>query len=195
MEADWSVEIGADLPRIVVPWADEGLCFVDLAGSADPAQLIAQTTAQLAEQWSHAALAKALLALNAPNSTVFTSKCDAWPLQADEIDPLEFDANSPASTGSACYIDIIFRDSAAFGSFEWHETWLRRTTQHLRTLPLRSARIELVLRQAEVEAAEGFAITLYAMGCGADSNAANTAWSAAVGLARQASLQCCAPLE
>src|SRR5215813_14442400 len=74
VEADWSVEIGADLPLIAVPW--EG--FVDLRRDLAAAHELRETTAA-------PMLGEALIDLNQEASPVFTSKCDFWLLTADEI--------------------------------------------------------------------------------------------------------------
>src|ERR1700756_5789853 len=81
MEADWSVEVGTDLPMIAVPW--EG--FVDLR--RDP-----RLASSLIEVSSCSILAQSLIRLNQQDCPVFTSKCDHWLLSGEEIDPLEFDA-------------------------------------------------------------------------------------------------------
>src|SRR5262249_44571321 len=80
MEADWAVEIGADLPAIIVPW--EG--SIDLRKELWLAH-------QLTEAVASPILAQSLIKLNHHASPVFSSKCDLWSLSADEIDPLEFD--------------------------------------------------------------------------------------------------------
>ena len=183
MEADWSVEIGADLPRIVVPWNGSldapvggGCRYVNLAGCAD----LAAVAAAIPEARSYPALAGGLLSLNAPGSPVISSKCDAWELDGGEIDPLEFDAAGPVESGLAGYIDLAFRDEAAFTSFEWHERWARLVIDCLRLLPRPSARVAIGLRQAIDFNIVGFGITLYVMGCGSDAVSAETAWALAL---------------
>jgi hypothetical protein len=157
MEADWSVEIGADLPVIAVPW--EG--FIDLRHTASLANSLEETVAA-------PALARALTTLNAGISPVFTSKCDLWLLTPDDIDPLEFGAGrEQAQQGIACYIDIVARDARAFASFAVHEAWVRAATAELREVELPQARIEYVVRASSVDDHEGFAVTLYTAACAA----------------------------
>jgi hypothetical protein len=164
MEADWSVEIGAGLPMIVVPW--EG--FVDLR--VEPAAAL-----QLPEVAAMPALAQALMQLNQESSPVFTSKCDFWTLTADEIDPLEFDATPENATqGIACYIDIISRHESRFASFPAHEALARTFVGELRKVELYQARVELVIRPLTVDKHEGFAFTLYVAACGPTEDAART---------------------
>jgi hypothetical protein len=166
MEADWSAEIGPGLPTIDADWPG----FIDLRGH--PEALL-----QIPEAAPFPALREALTSLNAPNSPLMTAKCDIWTLNPDELDPSEFDCpQAEASTGTACYIDILLRDPGSSKSFAHHETWVRAVTTHLRTLPITHGRVDLVVRAAH----PGFGITLYAAGCGTDTAAAQTAWEAVV---------------
>ena len=155
MEADWSVEIGADLPVIAVPW--EG--FIDLRHAPSLAS-------GLEEAATAPALARALVTLNAAISPVFTAKCDLWLLTPDDIDPLEFGASrEQAQQGIACYIDIVARDAEVFASFAAHEAWVRASTIELREVELLRARVEFVVRASSVDDHEGFAVTLYTAAC------------------------------
>lgn len=172
MEADWGAEIGSDLPRMVVPW--EG--FVDLT-------LHPEAAATLEEAAAQPALARALRQLNASDSRLLTSKCDVWELTAEEIDPYEFDCSFDCSgedalMGIASYIDVIARDASLFGSFARHEVWATTVVQRLHALPVRNGRVDITIRPAEVCTApqQGFGITVYCAGCGADSGSAAAAW-------------------
>ena len=254
MEADWSVEIGADLPRIVVPWSgaagpvveslpdgtpstgaslwpdadsladdapeagparasggkletDETLAgrgggagglrskpnsstnrgsgggvvsFVDLRHNPEAVHLIEE-----AQRYSP--LRRALVELNAPRSPVFTSKCDAFPLAKDEIDPFEFDADADCGLVITCYVDLVMRDPAVFASFSAHEAWLRQLVGRLRSgHRIRCTRVELVLRDASVFGEDGFGVTLYVAGCGDDGAEATRAWEAGLDAVLQA---------
>jgi hypothetical protein len=162
MEADWSVEIGTDLPQIVVPW--EG--FIDLRHNPSLAFGLQETAASRA-------LAESLIRLNQETSAVFTSKCDLWTLSADEIDPLEFDAaREEAEHGIACYVDIIAQSGALFSAFQPHEDWVRSATDEMRQIKLPQSRAELVVRPARIEESEGFSVTLYVAACGRTNDAA-----------------------
>lgn len=170
MEADWSVEVGADLPMIAVPW--EG--FVDLRRGFS-------SISEIHEAFATPELAQALIRLNRESSRVFTSKCDVWALTADEIDPLEFDAEKKnAEQGIACYIDMILRDQVIGASFKAHEQWVRSASTELRRTELPQARVELVVRPANVDANSGFGITLYVAACGADAVAATSIFQTAL---------------
>jgi hypothetical protein len=166
MEADWEVEIGPGLPAIHVPW--DG--FVDLRTS--PAEV-----STIAEAVRYPALARVLTLLNGVRSPVFTAKCDVWELPGDEIDPDEFGA--PAAQcrcGVASYIDLLPRDTENFRLFAHHEDWMKRLTAQLRATALGNCRVDLVLRPAVVEEVEGYGVTLYSAGCGADRDTASAHW-------------------
>lgn len=166
MEADWDVEIGRDVPSIIVPW--EG--FFDLREGPC-------TTAQIPEAVSHPALDEALIKLNANESPVFTSKCDVWNLEREEIDSYEFGARPKhAFSGLASYIDVLLRDPEKFQSFQFHEQLVRWISEKLRAVELTNGRTDLVVRPATIHSASGFGITVYAAGCGAEKDHAYSSW-------------------
>jgi hypothetical protein len=200
VEADWSVEIGPDLPRIVVPWSDlesdsgngpgshsrsdgpedpcdagsHSLRFVDLR--SDPPAI-----EQIEEARRYPGLKRALTALNSPGSPVFSSKCDVFQITKEEIDPLEYDADSETDVGLIYYIDLVMQNFPVFGSFSAQEIWLRKLVSELREhAQVRSARIDFVLRPATVFAHECFAVTCYIAACGRDFDAAQLAWEPAL---------------
>jgi hypothetical protein len=192
MEADWSVALAADDPVITVPWAgsegDDRKCrFVDLRRGG-------QLIEQIEEARVRPALRSALLLLNGAASPLWTAKCDAWTSSPDEgaapFDAYEMDA-TPGETafGAGCYIDLLARDAALLSSFERQEHWLRTVTQALHKIPARAARVELVLRYAEVEAAPGFGVTWFVEGCGLNANHAGQRWSDALSLALPAIME------
>jgi len=177
MEADWSVEIASGLPIIDGSW--EG--FIDLQTS--PQRIDAVAEAQ------HPALRAALLALNAKNLPLFTTKCDAWTLADHEIDPDEFGASGEhARVGFASYIDILERDAARFISFEFHEQRVSDIATHLRSLALRDGRVDLVVRGGFWKEQGGYGFTLYAAGCGISKSIAYAAWQAVLDAAVAATI-------
>jgi hypothetical protein len=150
------------------------LRFVDLR--ADPAFID-----QIEETRRHPGLKRALLALNAQDSPVFTSKCDVIQITKEEIDPLEYDAVGETRCGLVYYIDLVVRKSAIFCSFSAHEMWLRDVVKQLRkSAQVRSARVDFVLRPATVFHFDGFAVTCYIAACGGDLAAAQQAWEPAL---------------
>lgn len=168
MEADWSVEVGPQLDAIDADWPG----LVDL-------RVTPRAINQIAEAARYRPIADALIALNAAESPLFTSKCDVWGLAENEIDPDEFDAPGGQShAGVASYIDVLAREPGLFASFDRHEAWAQAVVDRLRERTIPQGRVDLVVRQARVGGVDGFGITLYAAGCGSDSAAAQTAWEA-----------------
>jgi hypothetical protein len=182
MEADWSVAMADDDPRIIVPWAvpaeDAYRCqFLDLR--RDPALID-----EIDEARSHPFLRTALLRLNAPQSSLWTAKCDRWRSSVSEgaeaYDPYEMNAD-PGDTlfGAGSYVDLLPRDGRLSISFERQERWIRSMSEKLRGVPVRASRTEFVLRRVEVEGTPGFGVTWFVEGCGATAQRAAEAWEAA----------------
>lgn len=168
MEADWSAEVGGGAERIEADWPG----FIDLRSDPESIQLIAEAK-------PGSALRSALLILNGAKSTFYTSKCDQWRLPAQELDPFEYDfPSAEVWVGMASYIDLIPRNRVQFESFEENEQWVRRAVGVLRSEAIANGRVELVIRAASERRADGFAITLYAVGCGPDTASARVAWEA-----------------
>jgi hypothetical protein len=181
MEADWSVELLTDDPVIVVPWAaardDSRKCeFVDL-------RLGGNVVDEIEEARNVPELRTALLLLNSTVSPLWTTKCDTW--ESDiRMDPYEMDA-APADTSFSfgSYIDLLAKDRILQASFDRQEQWVRAITETLRAVEARAARMELVLRRAQVDHASGYGVSWFVAGCGATAQRARQAWSEALGLA------------
>ena len=181
MEADWSVALAADDPVITVPWAASGhdprKCrFVDLrlGGRLD----------EIEEARASPVLQSALLLLNGDESPLWTAKCDVWASSAGQgaepFDPYEMDAE-PGDTafGAGSYVDILPRDLTSLSCFDQQERWIRVVAERLRVIPASAARVELVLRRAQVNTVPGFGVTWFVEGCGATPHQAGKRWSEA----------------
>jgi hypothetical protein len=157
MEADWEVQIGGGAPVIEPEW--EG--FVDLRRVPEAAE-------QLPEAGALPGLAQVLMRLNAPDSPVWTAKCDVWKM--DDFDPLELDAaGAGQQLGAACFVDLLPQEKTRWGTHADAAEWCRNVCGHLRAIALRSCRVDLVVRAAEfAEEGPGFAVTAYASAVGAD---------------------------
>jgi hypothetical protein len=198
MLAEWSAECSPDDPVLVVPWSDPNgeSAFVDLRANPYDFDRIPE-----AEQ--HPPLLQALRALNATRSPVFTAKCDVWPLdpaelahlqtsldgeagpttQIDPHDPINPVHRSAPAHGFASYIDLLWRDHSVFASFPTHERILTRIVRLAAALDHPAAALECVVRPAVVDldgAREGFAVSLYLKGLGADPHSAEVEWAAAL---------------
>ncbi len=184
MLCEWSVECSADDPVLVVPWSDPSDSsgnrrFIDLR--ENPYDL-----EHLPEAEQHPPLMHALRALNATRSPVFTAKCDAWPLNPEELDALRMNldiAAEEAPAGFANYIDMLWRERSLFASFHLQEQMLRRLTRHAAPLESPYAMLDCVLRPAMVDLAgpqEGFAVSLYIKAVGHDPQSAEANWASAL---------------
>jgi hypothetical protein len=186
MEADWTVALAVGDPVITVPWAAFGddirKCrFVDLRLGAHPID-------EIEEARSKPPLRSALLLLNAATSPLWTAKCDAWTSSVDEgaepFDAYEMAAESgDTAFGAGSYVDLLAQDVSFLSGFERQERWIRAVTEVLRSTPASAARVELVLRRAEVEGAWGFGVTWFVEGCGSTAQRAEQRWAKALDLA------------
>jgi hypothetical protein len=184
MLAEWSAECAADDPVLVVPWKDPDgkMAFVDLRAGPRDFDAVAE-----AEQ--HPPLMQALRALNASRSPVFTAKCDAWPLDSEELQHLQLDLDAHtagAPAGFASYIDLIWRERSLFHSFHRQEQVLRRLTRLAVPVPRRWAALDCVLRPALLDfdgPQEGFAVSLYVKALGSSPLSAWKEWAAALAAA------------
>jgi hypothetical protein len=186
MEADWTVALAAGDPVITVPWASSGddihQCrFIDLRQGS-------HLIDEIEEARSKPPLRSALLLLNVATSPLWTAKCDAWTSSVDEgaepFDPFEM-GTEPGDTafGAGSYVDLLARDVSFLASFARQERWIRAVTEVLRSTPASAARVELVLRRAEVEGVSGFAVTWFVEGCGSSAQRAEQRWARAMDLA------------
>ena len=184
MLSEWSAECSADDPVVVVPWSDPSDStgnrrFIDLR--ENPYDLD-----HLPEAERYPPLMHALRALNAARSPVFTAKCDAWPLDAEELDVLRVNLDvlaEEAAAGFGSYIDILWRERSLFASFHLQEQMLHRLTRHTAPLQHPYALLDCIIRPAMVDLTgphEGFAVSLYVKAVGHDAPSAEANWASAL---------------
>jgi hypothetical protein len=181
MLADWSVECSAEDPVLVVPWKDPDgkAAFVDLRANPYDFDSIPE-----AEQ--NPPLMHALRALNAARSPVFTAKCDAWPLGAEELEHLRLELDVPpadAPAGFASYIDLVWRERSLFLSLPQHEQMLRRLARLAVPLDHPAAVLDCVVRPAFLNLGgpqQGYAWSLYVKALGENPQAAWENWGTAL---------------
>jgi hypothetical protein len=182
MRVDWSSECGADDPVLVVPWEDpdnSASHFVDLR--ENPYDLDHITEAE-----HHAPLMQALRALNANRSPVFTAKCDAWIMDAEELEYTQLSLDvlpADAPHGFISYIDLVWRERSVFLSIHQQEQRIQRLARLLDPIEAGSAAVDCILRPAFVDLTgpqEGFAVSLYIKALGVDAAQAYEHWSLAL---------------
>lgn len=196
MQADFSVELGADDETLAVPWSspDGILRFYDLRQHPDLLLYVDEAS-------QHRELAEFLAAVNSRLSRLQTAKCDAW--FSSELG--EDEAIFEAVCKFASYVDLFFVQDETQASFPCHEQIADRLTRLLRLAPEVSAAAEFIIRrcfyqpgpQAEAGAAgdavaparQGFYITFYLFGYGDDEADARRRWGIALKLVENAILQ------
>jgi hypothetical protein len=184
MLSEWSAECSSDDPVLVVPWSAPSdpsgdRRFIDLR--ENPYDLD-----HLPEAEHYPPLMHALRALNATRSPVFTAKCDAWPLDADELQGLHLHLDvsvddTPSGFGS--YIDLLWRERSLFASYHQQEQMLHRLTRYSEALDHPYAMLDCVIRPAMVDLTgpqEGFSVSLYVKALGHDDKAAKENWASAL---------------
>lgn len=177
MDADWSVELGADDPALEFPWTSpdgtEG--YVDL-----PARL--NGLYEVMEAAANHELAEFLRTVNGKSSQWLTAKCDVW--TDNELG--EAEAVYDATLKFACYVDLIAREHPARFSFARHEAWVKSVARKLDNEGAESIACELVVRRcwfhpegtADPEQTDaGFYVTFYLFGYGHDEAEARAPWA------------------
>jgi len=154
MEADWEFDIGGDAPVIEANWSG----FVDLR--AHPKRV-----SELSECRELPALADALVALNATDSPVWTSKTDVF--VPERIDPDEIAASTNEAThAAACYIDLLPRGERAWANLETAERVCKQICAELRVIDLSRCRVDVIVRTAVLAERDDLGATVYVMACG-----------------------------
>ena len=140
MDADWSVELGAEDPVVEVPWAspDGSLRFVDLRAHSEHID-------GLEEVQRYPELAEFLRTINRASSKLASVKCDVW--ESTKIEPAEEILGGSHKVESYC--DVIALDGEARRSFTGHEKFVRRLSELLQNGPDIPARVEFVVRRAD----------------------------------------------
>jgi hypothetical protein len=208
MDADFSIELGADDPVLDFPWTDSSgnLAYFDLKRHPD---LIARV--EEAEKFPE--LAEFLRTVNSARSLVESAKCDAWTTAELSAEEEVFDA--PCKFAS--YVDLVLTDenrvladenrvtkSNRRLDFPAHENFAKRLIELLRRAPEMAASVEVCVRrcffgQGENDGREndernseplaGFYFTLYVNGYGNDEATARKMWSIGLKLTENGIMQ------
>jgi hypothetical protein len=197
MEADYSVELGAEAPALELPWEDpEGRWnYVELrngVGAAEPdwERTLKRHIERIPETRQFPTLRRFLLAANSPLSAWQTAKCSVWP---DVADPAENDYN--ASFVHSSYIDLVLADEHAQlrGDLKRHERLAKELAGILGedgTLP---AMAEIVVRRCYFhdsvnadDSEPGYSLTLFLIGYGKSAADASQSLASAMALASEA---------
>lgn len=186
MQADFSVELGAEDPALEMPWrSDDGsVRYFNLKLHPDLLLSIPEATA-------HPELSAFLARINADGFPLETAKCDVWfsrELSAEE-------ETFGASCKFACYVDLLFSDDRRF-PLQAHKELAEDLCALLKRAPEMAAAVELVVRHCyyhadsnQEESHIGFCITAYVTGYGDSQEEALKRWGIALKLVQHALVQ------
>lgn len=186
MLAEWSVELGADDPRLELPWSSEDgrVRFLDLKNR--PELLL-----EVREAAFNPELGEFLSWANSPESPLETAKCDAW--TSRQINAEEEVFGEPCKFGS--YIDLLFAASEARAQFAHHERFVQQMARLLRRAPEMSSAAELIVRRCRDERQPAnqdcYYVTFYLVGYGEDELEARKRWAIALKMVQHAMIQYC----
>jgi hypothetical protein len=184
MDADYSIELGADDPVLDFPWIDPSgkLAFFDLKRHPD-------SIVQIGEVQAFPELGEFLRILNSPRSLLETAKCDAW--ATTELSPEEEIYN--ASNKFASYVDVVFSETDARLGLPRHELFVKKLVELLRRAPEIPSSAEACVRRCFFDnnrvVQEGFYVTLYTTGDGDDEAHARQNWGVGLKLVGNAAVQ------
>ncbi|HEU5400729.1 MAG TPA: hypothetical protein VFU86_05190 [Terriglobales bacterium] len=189
MDAEYSVELGAEDDVLDFPWSspEHNLRYYDLKHQPDLLLYVSEAT-------EYQELGRYLAIVNSPASELLTAKCDVW----EEHELSEAEAIYDARVKVSSYIDHLF-DGNGSGedprfSFERHEHFARRVIELLSRVPSISAAIEVIIRRCyyhlkDRDALAGYYWTIYLSGYGEDAMAARKRWAIALDLLQNVILQ------
>ncbi len=181
MQADFAVELGADDETLEMPWAAPagGPRYYDV--KRHPELLV-----DVAEAYSAPEIRQFLCAVNAPASTLETTKCDLW--SSTEMNAEEEIFGATHKFGS--YVDLLFSDPSSRFSFDQHEQLAKLLTGLLKRTPEVPAAAEFLIRRCyyhdEKGIRAGFYITFYVFGYGGDEVQSRQCWAIGLKLAENA---------
>jgi hypothetical protein len=191
MDADFSVELGAEDPILDFPWEAPGtaLRYYDVKAAPDQLRFIDE-----AEKYHE--LRDFLASVNSPTSMFETAKCDVW----TDDDLTEIEDIYDAQLKFVSYVDLVFagQDSNRT-NFDAHERGVRRLVELLGRAPQISSAAEFIIRrcyfhQGSTEES-GFYITFYLSGYGADEGDARRHWGIGLNVVKNALLQISAEIR
>ena len=174
MHIDFGIELGSDDEVLEMPWAagDAGARYWDL--KRHPEQL-----SKLVEANGFPELAEFLAGVNSASSIFESAKCDVW--SSADMNPEEEIFGASLKFGS--YVDLVFADEGSRFSFTQHEKFVKRITQLLRRVPEIPASSEFLVRRCYYhiqnldQPRQGFYLTHYLFGYGADERQARQQWA------------------
>ncbi len=199
MDADWSIELGADDFTLDFPWSARELGYLDLKQHPE----LVDTLSEVGE---FPELAPVLRSLNGSSPWLLTAKCDVW--FDEELQPAEdiYDASCRLSS----YIDVLFVNELRF-SLEGQERFVKAAVALASEAKNPVTSVEFVVRRCyfrphlgpdvpgaclkergsdkegvTVAERDGFYVSVYVSGYGMDRISARRAWASALSTAADA---------
>jgi hypothetical protein len=177
VQADFSIECGANDESLEIPWASEdgALRYVDLKKNS-------ALIAELEEARRYPEVADLLRTANSPRSAFLTAKCDAWFTHEMTVEDEPFGMSGKFGS----YVDVLFASPLQRGSFEQNEECARNLVRLLQGAPEMPASAEFLVRRCffgdgHVES-DGFYMTCYVFGYSDDEEEARKHWGIALRL-------------
>ena len=138
MLAEWTIELGADDPRLQIPWAleDGSSRFLDL--KRQPELLL-----EVPEACAYSELAEFLNWANSSESPFETAKCDAWTSRYIDAEDAVF--GEPCKFGS--YVDLLFVDKDRRSQFSENEGFVQALAKLVRRAPEMASAAEFTVRR------------------------------------------------
>ena len=179
MDADWSVELGADDPALELPWSspDGVQAYVDLSNDL-------QRLSEIPEAVQYPPMMSFLVGLNASRlqlSPWLSAKCDVW--VDNEVGAATDFWPHTCHWRVGSYVDIVRREESQRFAFDQHERWMTAATACLHRFPDGPYSCEFVLRRCyfhldadSSESTPGFFLTVYLNGYGFEKVHAEGAW-------------------
>lgn len=195
MDADFSVELGAEDDSLEFPWSspDGELRYLDLRSQPDLLLYVSEAS-------DYPELGKYLEVVNSERSEFLTAKCDVW----SETELGEAEEIYEAKVKLGCYIDHLFAEAKAereerWFSFEVHEHFAERLVELLNRVPPISVALEVIIRRCHYHVGEeirsGYYMTFYVFGYGDELAEARRRWGIGLELLQNAMLQLSAELR
>lgn len=187
VQAEFSVELGADDPTLQLPWSssDPRVQYYDLRSHPE-------LLPRIVEAEDNEPLAGFLAAINSPQSLLQTAKCDTWSTQQMDAEDEVFGAEVKYES----YIDLAPVMDGPRYSFAEIEDLGKKVARLLQRAPEIPAAADFVVRRCYYRGEsqpdpgrEGFYLTFYLSGYGEKEAQAQERWGIALQLVANALLQ------
>jgi hypothetical protein len=185
MDTEFTVALSAHDDAMEMPWSSASGEFRYYDLKRQPELLL-----NVQEAFENQEMGQFLAAINSAHSILETLKCDTW-----LTDKLEEDEQVYGGGWKfVSYVDIIFNSAERRLSLPAHEELAQALCKLLRRAPQISSAAEFALRHCyyhsdDENSRQGFGITFYLSGYGADEAEARSRWNIGMKLVENALLQ------